>query len=176
MDSGLRTEVLQEFSALRDESLKRTEIRHQLISFTLIAAGTFLTVGAQELAAPVVLLIYPLLATFLAATWTHSDIRVGEIGEYIRKNIEPRLEGLNWEQHLHQMHAKSGNWLQRRLTEIATTGIFISTELLAIILAVCHSNWEFSRETEVLLILDVIAIILTVLFVFRRRKMYRTKK
>jgi 8-oxo-dGTP diphosphatase len=167
----LRTEMLQEFSALRDESVKRTEIRHQLLSFTLVAAGTFLTVGAQEIVEPSVLLIYPLLAAFLAATWTHSDIRVGEIGEYIRNNIEPRLEGLNWEEYLHKKYAEQESWLKKRLSELSASGIFLSTELLAVILARYHSRWDLSQKTtKILLALDVIAIVLTVFLVFCRRR------
>jgi 8-oxo-dGTP diphosphatase len=175
INTDVRTEILQEFSALRDESVKRTEIRHQLLSFTLVAAGTFLTVGAQEIVEPSVLLIYPLLAAFLAATWTHSDIRVGEIGEYIRNNIEPRLEGLNWEVYLHEKYTKQESWLRRRLSELSASGIFLSTELLAVVLARFHSRWDLSQKTtKILLVLDVIAIVLTVFLIFCRRRKLRS--
>lgn len=176
MDAGLRTEILQEYSVLKREVIKRTEIRNQLLALTLVAASTFLTMGAQELVVPSVLLIYPILAAFLAAAWTHSDIRVGEIGEYIRRNIESRLEGLGWEAHLRQKSAKRESWLRRRLSEISACGIFLSTEVLAILLAFCHPIWTFSCEASILLFFDILAIIFTNSSIARRRRMYRGKK
>lgn len=169
----LRTEILKEYSVLKDEILKRTEIRHQLLSFTLVAAGTFLTIGAQGLVEPSVLLIYPILATFLAAVWTHSDIRVGELGEYIRTNIEPRLDGLRWEKHLRKKYGRHENWLLRRLMEFSASGIFLTTEILAVVFATYHPRWTSSREQKMLLILDGIAITMTFLLILLRRKMYR---
>ncbi len=88
-----RKEILAEYSALRDEIIKRIDIRHNIVIFTLIFAGTFLTLSTQIIEqSTLLLLFYPILATFLAALWAHSDIRVSQIGEYIRNNIEAKLE------------------------------------------------------------------------------------
>jgi hypothetical protein len=39
----LRSEVLAEFSALRSEMLQRISMRQQMLTFTLVIAGTLLT-------------------------------------------------------------------------------------------------------------------------------------
>jgi hypothetical protein len=62
----LRTEILQEFSVLRSEIEKRVDMRTQLLTFTLIMAGTFLSVGLRSGVAAPVLFIYPVLATSLS--------------------------------------------------------------------------------------------------------------
>ena len=57
--------VAAEYKALRDEILKRVEFRYQLLNITLISAGTLLGAGLNANSAPV-LLVYPILAAFLA--------------------------------------------------------------------------------------------------------------
>ena len=39
--------LISEYSALREEIVKRIEIQHQLLSLALIATGTILTIGFQ---------------------------------------------------------------------------------------------------------------------------------
>lgn len=61
------TLVATKYKALRDEIVKRLEFRYQIINLTLVVAGTFLTIGVQANMPASVLLVYPLLASFLIA-------------------------------------------------------------------------------------------------------------
>lgn len=51
--------LIAEFTALRDEILKRSEFQQQLTSLALIATGTFLTISLQSSTQAFLLLIYP---------------------------------------------------------------------------------------------------------------------
>lgn len=60
------TFALNEFNALNSEIVKCLEIQYQFIALTLIVAGTFLSLGSQTNTNPVILLVYPIIALFLA--------------------------------------------------------------------------------------------------------------
>ena len=67
-----------EYRALRDESLKRIELRQQTVSIALTIAGVFLGVGIGTRA---VALVYPPLALALAISyqesgWNHRQVSV----------------------------------------------------------------------------------------------------
>jgi hypothetical protein len=78
---------LAEYEALRGELLKRVEIRYQLVLATLVGAGTFLSIGVQFFAAPVVL-SFPILVALLAAAWASNDLAIKRIAAYISSRIE----------------------------------------------------------------------------------------
>ena len=83
----------EEYQVLRGEILKRTELQHQLISIALLAFGSLLALGFGKDGSPQATLAYPLLTVALAAAWSQHDIRIRQIGEYIRDNIEPQCLG-----------------------------------------------------------------------------------
>ncbi len=56
-----------EYTALREEVVQRVSMNQQLILATLLGAGTFFSVALQYRTAAVILTIYPLLVTFIAA-------------------------------------------------------------------------------------------------------------
>jgi hypothetical protein len=164
----LRTEILAEYSALRAEILKRMEMREQLLSFTLVIAGTFLSLGAQEGVSALILLIYPVLAVFLAMVWKQNDTRVWEIGEYIRVCLEAKgggksgLDGLRWENILRDARPFRAEKI------ISAGGVFIAADLLALVIAILRLT--FSVEVAVLLACDLLAIILTITVLLRYSK------
>jgi hypothetical protein len=67
--------IATEYNALRDEILKRIELRQQFVSMTLTIAGVFLGIGVTT---DTIALVYPLLATFLAIGWAQNDLRKHE--------------------------------------------------------------------------------------------------
>ena len=163
----LRSEILAEYSVLRDELLKRVEMRDQILTFTLVVAGTFLTFGVQAVATALVLLVYPILTLFLAAIWAHSDVRIGEIAEYIRNRIEPQLVGIRWEKYISKRFVeRGGRWFRR--VEVSAAGVFLITQILALILA--WPRLTFSLEEIILLASDILAIIATFFILPSRRK------
>lgn len=161
--------LIAEHSALRAEILKRTEIQHQLISLAVIASGTFISVGVQG--SPTVMLAYPILASFLAIAWAQSDLRISQIGAYIKGSIEPRLLGENrgWE------HERASTRVERlgAQTLFASRGIIVGTQILTVFVSLLQTN--FPTEDIVLLGLDSMFIIFTI-FTLRGRKITQPDK
>src|SRR5215213_9015593 len=91
--------ALAEYSALRDEILKRIELQHQILNLALIIAGTVISVGFQFSNGPIILLIYPPIALVLSAGWEQNNLRIRQIGAYIRERTEPRSSSGGWEQY-----------------------------------------------------------------------------
>ncbi len=155
-------ELLAEYSALRSEILQRIDMRQQILTFTLVIAGTVLSLGVQTNISPLVLLIYPVLALFLATAWMHSDVRIWEVAEYIEKQLEPRLGGIGWETYIHNKHQGQSF----RPMEVTAAGVFLTTEVLAVILAI--PRLSYSLEEVILLIIAAIAFVLTLIPLRRR--------
>ena len=143
--------LLTEYSHLRDEILKRTEIQHQLIAMALIATGTFLAMNSVTAK-----LAYPVLALFLSIAWTQSDIRIRQLGMYIKEHIERRLGNIGWE-HVHTLQPDFGKiW---SLAHFASGGIFCGTQCLVLV-SLLTTN--FSTLDKALLCLDGLVIIITI--------------
>jgi len=169
----VRKEILAEYRALKDEIIQRTEVRHRLLFWTLLITGTLITASEKGFVTPPVLLIYPLLAVSLAAAWTQCDVRIGELGEYIRINIEHRLEGLGWEEYMRQEYPKAEKWLLRHLVALAGGGVFVVSSALVLLFVGYKSNWTFSIGEKIFLTVDGVVITLTWRLVTTRRRMYR---
>jgi hypothetical protein len=153
--------LLAEYEALRAEILKRTEIQHQLISLALIATGTFLATGSATAR-----LAYPILAVFLAAAWAQSDIRIEQLGAYIEKRVEERLLGdnLGWEHFCKPLHDTPK---LRSLAHFASRGVFCGTQILTVLVSFLTTS--FPTEDIVLLVVDSLAVILTVILLRQRK-------
>jgi hypothetical protein len=153
--------LLAEYSALRAEVLQRSEAQHQLVSLALTGAGVLISVGLERNSTTVIL-AYPVFAVFLSAAWSQHDIRIGEIGTYIRERIENKLLGndLGWK------HAHTGSRLGLMVGSrsfLASRGILVGTQLLAVILASLKFRLTVLAidVDTLLLLLDVAAIVLT---------------
>jgi hypothetical protein len=153
--------LIAEYNALREEILKGSEVQYQLIALTLTAFGLILTVGLQAKNVSI-LLVYPILALFLATVWTNTQARNAGIGAYIRKNIEPRAaeKAIGWESYLHQ----TWTWREfRGITSAGSSAIFIITELLAIFVGLSVANFNLNATEKILLTLDVLSTLLSVI-------------
>ncbi len=152
---------LAEYGALRAEILKRTDIQHQLLSLSLIALGTFVTIGFESSAT--LLLIYPILAMFLAASWSHHDIRIAQLGNFIRNHHEANFFGaqVGWE-HYHPSSAE-GKTAGSRIG-LASRGILIGSQIAAVTLGLLRTT--FLTQDLVVIGLDA-ALIPYTLFLLR---------
>jgi len=166
------TFLIAEYSALREEILKRTEIQHQLIAIALVASGTFLSLSAQI--PTTVGLAYPVLALFLSAAWSQSDIRIRQIGEYIKDHIEKRLmqEGLldpssGWE-HDFERRALRARGKLVTLSQLVSYGILIGTQILAVLLFLFKTS--FTKKDICLLVLDCLVILFSAFLLGRSRR------
>lgn len=122
---------LAEYRELRAEIVKRIDIQHQLISIAVIAPGTLLAVGIQSHSALLVLL-YPVFAMFLSAAWSHNGRRAWTIGHYLSQRIEAfgATDFMAWEGYFRDLSNKRR---MGRLNFFASQGIFVGTQLLAIL-------------------------------------------
>lgn len=158
--------ILSEYEALRNEVLKRLEFRYQIINLTLVVAGTFLSVGVQPNISPAVLLVYPILAMFLITGWIYNLVQLRKLGNYIRDNIEAKLVVTGWESYLTGRRRQADSFQPLDyLGTISTGGLFLSTQILSVVLAFLKS---LSTATDyVLLLCSLIAIFIT-LFLLKK--------
>lgn len=147
--------ALAEYSALRDEILKRIDLQQQILSITFVAASLMLSLGAQYVGRPIILLLYPILAWFLAAGWVQHNLRVQRASPYLQEEIETRVKGGGWERHRvsqtqHSKYSASAAFAR---------GAFVVTQLTAVLLAVPRCT--FTMDEIILLILSVLSILVT---------------
>jgi hypothetical protein len=126
--------LLAEYGALRDELLRRVEIRYQLVLAALVGAGTFLSLGVQFKAAAVVLL-FPVLVALLAASWASNDVAIKRIAAYIGSRIETAVgDGTGGWEHTHPHARITGPFAS--VVAYATRGVFVVTQLVALIVGI----------------------------------------
>jgi 8-oxo-dGTP diphosphatase len=136
MPAERREELLAEYGALREEVLKRIELRYQSLNLAIAATGLFVGAVAGGLVPPITLLLYPPLALCITIAWSHSDIRISQIAEYVMEQIEQPLSGINWEHWLRKRYDEVPHPVYRRFTELSALGVFMGTQILTMLVAV----------------------------------------
>jgi hypothetical protein len=76
-----------EYSSLRTEMLQRISTRYTLINLTLLAFGT--TIGIQKVT---LVLLYPIIATFLLAMYVSNAYTTEKIAQYIKVKFEDAVK------------------------------------------------------------------------------------
>lgn len=177
-----KSELLVQYSALRDEILARMNMRQQILTVAVAGAGLFSVIVTGDIALPIFLLLYPPLGLCLAIAWSHHDVRSGEIGEYIRRNIEPHFSALQWEQFMRDLYFGKKN-ISKSMAEYASLGTFLGTEIAVMILAVLFQIPNLTPITppgndlyfvlfSIFFLLDLIVVRYTYVFIRERRKRY----
>jgi len=162
--------LLAEYKELRGEILKRSEMQHQLISFSLAALGALMTVGLKD--SPSALLIYPLVTLGLAIGWAYNDLQIAQLGLYIRHRIEGPLAGSRgWENAIAlQVSSKEIG----HLVKLSSRGIFWTSAVLTLLLYVTTRSIPWPASVSAFVIEDllfVISIVATALiFYFMRNR------
>lgn len=175
--------MVAEYNGLRNEIVTRIGMQHQIISVTLITAAAFLGLGSQS-TIPVpgaALLMYPILAMFLALSWAYQGVRLADIGEYLMTVEEESQGGLRWEHHMHTIVR-----VAPMPSNISTRGVFITTQLLALGLAVVrynpapgmlqalHNGFSYVSVIDSIyvafLVIDIVAVLATVLIARQMRR------
>ena len=153
---------LHEYDSLRDEILRRMELRQQLFTFTLVTAGTFLSIGLATDLSYKLMFAYPFISLFIAGSWMQSDFRIYQLGQYIKHEIEEKYlpPGAGWE-HAHT-YIKTFNLV------VTVRGVILSTQLLLVFIALLLVNFQPDTIDMVLLGLDLLAFLLTI-FTLRLR-------
>jgi hypothetical protein len=144
-----------EYNILKNEMLRRIEMRQQIVAVTLTLAGALLSVGLST-TAPVAL-IYPLLSMFLGLGWAQNDFRIRQSARYIRENLEGgKIPGLNYETHVQkQREVRKDDWGSWRFIVLSHGGIFLLTQLMAI--GISMSKFPLSPLEWILLVIDLAA-------------------
>ena len=163
----IETQLLSEYSALRSEVIHRMGVRHQLVAFSVMVLGSVLAFNDS----PNTLLAYPVLGFFLGLGWAHNDFRIGEIGEYVRTQIEAKLPGLNWEQHFFDIKDKKAPLRYVLIATILSAGgIIVGTQILSIVVVLFQIPLQ-SINTY-LLAIDGVAIFSTAIVLHWRKLLY----
>lgn len=119
--------TLAEYKALRDEIVKRIELRQHVIIATVTLAGVLLSIGMRWRSTMIVML-YPPIATLLAIAWVHHDKAIGAMGKFIHDKVEIRLEHYGWQRDK-VSRRKAG---KKRYSPMAYCGAIIFTQITAI--------------------------------------------
>jgi hypothetical protein len=121
--------ALEEYRSLREETLKRVDIRFQIFNYTLVAAGTLLGIGTAEKGIRSALLLYPILAFFFAVAFVNDSMMLVELGAYIRDELEGRKAlALGWATHFKNKYRRI-----QVFEIISTYGLFLGTQAISLI-------------------------------------------
>lgn len=168
-----RTFFLTECAVLHDEINTRMEQRGNLFTFTIITAGSLLSLGAAANAQ--IALFYPILSLFLAAAWSDEDGKIGALGAYLHDQ-EARYDLYGWASYHRPRKKRTGllGKLQKlyptSLLSLATRGVFLSTQALAILVGVTNAiSHDQMATTWPLLGVALLAMLLTA-FVIRHKR------
>jgi hypothetical protein len=147
--------LLAEYRELRAEILKRSEMQHQLISFSLAALGALMAVGLRD--SPTALLIYPIVTLGLAIGWAYHDLQIAQLGLYIRYRIETRLVGSRgWE---HAIALQVASKEIGHLARLATRGVFWTSAVLTLLLYVSRRSAPWPSTIPALGIEDLVLVV-----------------
>jgi hypothetical protein len=72
------------------------EWRNTIVLSLITAAAAILGFGFEN-NSPHLILLYPPVGAFLAALWAQNDIRIIQLGKYIRQDLEPAIGGMHWQ-------------------------------------------------------------------------------
>jgi hypothetical protein len=159
--------ILAEYNTLRDEILRRIDTMNQINALALIAPGTILAYGLQSQNATI-LLLYPILALFLAVAWSINDRRCRELGYYIHTQIETRFEKscMGWEHFMDLIRVKHKFFDMDNV--LATSGIFLGTEGVAILVGwIVATKFATVVPLTLLLVIAFLSVMITAVVLFR---------
>lgn len=120
-----------EYAALREEVLKRIELRTQILFGTLALAGVLFGFASSI---PVGILSYPIIAFFLAAAWSQNEIGMKRTSNFIRLQIETRVPGLTWEGYRQKNVQALTKVKGIRLATLSASGVFVGTQFVALLI------------------------------------------
>ncbi len=162
-----------EYSHLRNQFLKRIEMRHQVIELNLTIAGAFLGVALTKGVPPSIALVFPPIATLLSIEWIYIDTRQTQTIQYLldlEKKI-PELE-LGWE----KSKVAQGGFNHAIMSH---GGVFLFTQIMALIIGNLVydteiNNWTFRYPStfaiRLLLLIGVVCFIITLIKLWLQTK------
>lgn len=151
-----REAAIVEYEKLKDEIIKRIQLRQQLLAITLTIMGVILTVAIQN-NKPEIALIYPPIAAIMALLWIQNDGGIRYAAGYICQKIEKKIPTIGYEKYKIEIRA-TGGW--RSLTLFASHGgVFFFTQILTVVVAL-HINDSLKADIRPLLNISYLCIII----------------
>jgi hypothetical protein len=95
--------ALAEFSALKQEIASRSNVQHGLFALQLTSAGTLFGFALSASSRSLMLLIVPVSSYLLFTRSIVQITSIAIIGEYIRDELESKIQGLGWEAYWRRM-------------------------------------------------------------------------
>jgi hypothetical protein len=145
-----------EYNSLRDETLKRVEFRNNLFNFTIITAGTIITVSTER-DIPIAMLAYPILILFFASSYSYNTMLLITLGSYLREHVERGESGFGWASYLKDKYRTI-----EHLERVAKYGLFVVTPLLMLAFTYFRYGSRFGAPEWGVLVAGLIAILLTI--------------
>lgn len=144
---------MEEYTSLRDEVIRRTEMRNNIITLAIGVAGALLGFSFTN---PEIALIYPPLAFFICMMWAQNDIRALQISDYLQQ-LETKDSLLGWVTYYKKVQGRGSFIKGLPFSVIAPGGVFIITSLIA--LGIGWSVWLTKTLYTILMITDAVFII-----------------
>lgn len=134
---------LAEYKSLRQEIIKRIELRQQVVQIMLAFAGVFFGFGITK---PGVAFLIAPISALLAYSWAQNDKRIFELGTHIAELIEVNVEGLSWERRLltKRMDSRDSPW---RRTVYSQGGSFLIIQLIGVGMGLMNFTFSFVEAT-----------------------------
>jgi len=130
---------IAQYEALRSEIHQRLDQRQQLLTYTLVGAASFFSIGIQPGISELTILCYPVLAFFQACAWGQHDNRIRQINGYLQGVEDQHLEtlGPGWESYRQILWKKKRKSFSDHVS-LPAQGLFIGSELLALVIGLAR--------------------------------------
>lgn len=151
-----------EYDALRQEILKRIEIRHNTISLTLTVAGAMLGFSLEK---QVIALLYPILSLVFCCIWAQNEVRELQLCDYVHK-LEKQL-GYGWSEYYKSVQAQGSFFRGVPLSVIVPGALFVVTSVIA--LGIARRILFTSLLRAIISSFDIISILMMCYFIMRVR-------
>jgi hypothetical protein len=147
--------ILVEYKSIREDILKRVELRQQILSITLTLTAAFLSAGIIQrniagdtidaIAFTSIALVYPPIATCLALGWAQHNWKIRELEENLDSIMNKKFALIKT---IIEQSPSRGNlsnsWTHRWLNSIVFShgGVFLCSQILTIFIGCSAFTWD----------------------------------
>lgn len=163
---------LEEYKMLRADIQQRIKFRFLLFGLLLTILGALLPLGLEGDGNPGMLFVYPVLSFFLTMSWIHQSMVMVKIARYLRDELEPKVEGLEWEAYVNK---DSGRFSGFSIIGFFAAGGFVLFSQWLMLLLGLLSEVKAGGEHlyMVMKVAAIIASVLTFIFLISYNRMKR---
>ncbi len=158
-----------EYNALRNEVIKRIELKHSIISLALTTATAVLGFSISN---PKLALLYPPLAMCFCCIWAQNEMRELQLCDYL-STLERKLE-FGWSLYYKRVQADGSFFKGLPLSVLAPGSIFILTSIIALCLG--RKVIFSSVLTITLSIIDILTIVVMIYLILKSKKIRLSRR